>query len=350
MRDREGRDRAVTTVIAVAVLAVAGCTASPAAAPVATPSAPERRATSTPTGLPTPTPTSTPTPEPTEQALAAYEQYTEALVAALEAGDADLPALAEAAYGQALEDAQARVQANTADGVVTSGGIETAAWVASSGEDTVVVEDCYVNNLAQVSADASEEVVAEASGNRRPVTATVARTDGGWQVTQVKGPQIRGPIYEEAASCAPPELEERLIAAYEAFWDAMYAAADPGNGEAADPAYPGLGETAVDPQLSDTRASLTDLRDKGLVSRGRIDTAAEVSAVLNDDTVATLVDCVIQVEGAGVFDAATGEVVTKVQGGRHSYVVTSLAMDDGVWKVQNYDIAKADSGCTRTGQ
>ena len=269
------------------------------------------------------------------------------------AGDAEVPVLTNVASGQAIEDVRARVEANAAQGLVARGEIETAARITSSGENTVVVQDCYLNNLAQGSLENGEEVINEPSGHRRPVTVTVSRTRNGWQVTEVDGPQIRGPHYQSAASCAPPELEKRLIAAYERYWDVMDEAGDPGGGQPADPTHFELERVAVDPQLSDSRAFLPETRDAGHVVRGRPDTAPAVLAVYDGDTVATVVDCSVVPQGSGIFDASSGEAVSRDDAGSRSYESTTLVRTASGWKVKNWDIVEDDTGepreCTRPG-
>jgi len=138
----------------------------------------------------------------------------------------------------------------------------------------------------------------------------------------------------------PPALEQTLLGRYEAYWDAVYAAGDPGGGQPADPEDPALAAATMDPQLPATQAFLTTLRDQGQVLRGRPTTAPTVLAVLDYDQLGVVTDCVIDIEGSGVFDAATGAAIDPTAAGTSTPVTAELRLADATWKTSNLEIVE----------
>lgn len=295
-------------------------------------------------------PQPTPAEDPTAEVLSAYQGYIGALTEALSVGDPETPQLVERAAGQALETTRQQLQANQADGVVATGTVQIAATEAevTVEGDRATVRDCLLNDLAQVRIGDAEEIVAEASGNRQPLTATLTLTEAGWTVSETAGPELRGPVLQ-GESCAPPSLEQELLNRYEAYWDAVYEAGDPGGGEPADPNAPVLEATMVDPQLADWRAAFTELRNAGQVLRVRPDTAPSVLGVFAYDQLAVVVDCVIEPEGSGVYDLASGELVQGAESAGRTLDRTDLRFDGGTWKTSNWDIGE-ETACTRPGE
>lgn len=290
-----------------------------------------------------PADTASPTPSggAAGEALAAYQDYLSAFTGALAAGDTGAAALSEHAAGAALENAREQLRANQSEGLTATGTIQSAVTdseVAVDG-DRATVEDCVLNDLAHVRVDNPDEVVAPASGNRQPITAVLDRTAGSWQVAAIEGPPLRGPNLE-AESCAPPELEDELLARYRAYWDAVRAAGDPGSGQPANPDDPRLSDTSLDPQLSDWRAAFTELRAANQVLRGQQDRSPSVLGVFNYDQFAVVVDCAIETEGSGIVDVVTGEVVQAAEPGLRTSELAEMRTDGGTWKVSNWDIVE----------
>lgn len=289
------------------------------------------------------------TEDPAEEALEAYEQYLGALTLALGGADPD-DALDEHVTSSGLETAREQLRANEADGLIATGTLQTsveASEVTVDGEEATLT-DCILNDLTRVRADNPDEVVEPASGNRQPLTVTLTRADDAWRVSRTAGPALRGPV-PEGESCAPPALEQGLLDQYEAYWDALYAAGDPGNGQPADPEAAVLSETMVGPQLEFAREYLAELRAAGQVLRGRPDTAPQVLAVLDYDTYATIVDCVIDPEGEGVYDVSTGERLQGAGAGNRTQYLTEMQLDEAVWKVSDFRIQE-EAECVRPGE
>lgn len=284
-------------------------------------------------------------PSPTEdlpaEALSAYRDYLSALTGALAAGDPEAPQLAERADGPALEVTRQQLQANVTDGLIATGTIQPAATSAevTIDGDRANVQDCLLNDLAQVRAGDTGEVVQAANGNRQPLTATLTRGEDGWVVSEVVGPELRGPVLG-GESCAPPTVEQTLLTRYEAFWDALYAAGDPGGGQAANPDSPALAETMIDPQLADTRAGFAELRTSGQVLRGRPDTGPVVLGLFEYDQLAVVLDCVITPAGSGVYDLAANQPVGDVDLVTRTLDSTQMRVDSATWKVANWDIGE----------
>lgn len=288
-----------------------------------------------------------PSEEPAAEALSAYEDYVNALAAALAAGDPEASELAEHATGSALETARQQLLANATDGLIATGTIQPAAAAAevTVEGDRATIQDCLLNDLAQVRSDAAAEVVQPATGNRQPLRAVLARGENGWIVSELSGPELRGPL-QGGESCAPPAVEQELLGRYEAFWDAVYTAGDPGGGQPADPDSPALGETMLDPQLSDTRAAFGELRAAGQVLRGRIETAPIVLGLFEYDQSAVVLDCVITPSGSGIYDVATNQPVGDDDSDARTLDNTQMRIEGATWKVVNWDIGEVQE-CTR---
>lgn len=303
-----------------------------------------------------------PTPSDAEQIVEAYRQYNAAVSEALGEGDGRLPALAEVAAGQALKDAKARVRANRDDDVVTTGALEPSATVAEvdwSGGDEAIVTDCVLNGLAHVAADDPDVVEAEATGTRRPVEAKLLRTSDGWMVRRVEMPQdegsdnpqkdppfLRGPMPDGPPSCAPPELEQELLARYQAFWDAFDRAFGFGRDGPADPDDPALAETSVDPQLSDTRKFFKNEMSENRAVRGeRNRHDGWVLAVSEFDSQAFIADCVTLADNEVVV-LNTDEVVVENNARQLNYYESELIRVDDTWKVRTWNVeAEGVSAC-----
>ncbi|MPZ28966.1 MAG: hypothetical protein GEV12_21855 [Micromonosporaceae bacterium] len=297
------------------------------------------------------------TGDPAEEALKAYEQYLGALTLALGGADPNDP-LDEHATGLGLETAREQLRANEADGLIATGTLQPsieASDVTVDGDEATLT-DCILNDLAHVHADNPDEVAEPANGNRHPLTVTLTRDGdgdgdgdgGGWKVSETAGPELRGPV-PEGESCAPPALQQELLDQYEAYWDALYAAGDPGSGQPADPDAAVLSETMVEPQLEFAREYLEELRAAGQVLRGRPDTAPQVLAVLDYDTYATTVDCVIDPEGEGVYDVSTGERIQGAGADNRTQYLTEMRLDGTVWKVGDFRIQE-EAQCVRPGE
>lgn len=275
--------------------------------------------------------------------LGAYEAYLSVLVEALAAGDPETAAFDGLVTGAALERTRQALRANLEEDVRAEGTVLPAATTADVQIDgeRARLSDCVRNDLARVSASDPETVVVEPRRIRQPLTVTFEREDEGWMIVDLEGPPLRGPATEEAEVCAPTGLERDILAAYEAHWDAVYAAADPGDGKPPDPGHPDLASTIGEPQLGHWQAMLTEWRDRGYVMRGRPETDPQVRGVFDGDRMAVVFDCVTEVEGAGVYELDSGRLIEAPEPGAGTQDTTELRFEDGRWKVTNWDIVEA---------
>ncbi len=152
------------------------------------------------------------------------------------------------------------------------------------------------------------------------------------------------PLASTTASTAPTsttmsraEIEQAVLDAYLASWDAYTAASDP-----ADPGFPGLAETSTGPALERAQEQLAAYQFTGRVGRdpeGSIaEHRAEVVSVQGDE--ATVRDC--NIDDGQIVIAATGEVVNDL-------VATvlfegSMVVEDGRWKLRSLDVIEKWEG------
>jgi hypothetical protein len=295
-------------------------------------------------------------PSDVEQIVEVYHAYTSAVSQALATGDGDLPELRATATGQALKDARERVRANRENGVLTTGELEPSATTAEvdwSGGDQAAISDCVLNGLNHVEVDRPEIIAAEADGTRRPVEAELMRTSDGWMVSRVEMPQdedannpqedppfLRGPMPDGPPSCAPPELEQELLARYQAFWDAFDRAFGFGRSGPANPDDPALAETQVDPQLSDTRRFLINENAANRAIRGSRNSHDHwVLAVADFDTRAFVADCVILADNKTI-DLDTDETHIQNNTGQLNYYESEMVKAGDVWKVRSWNVRR----------
>jgi hypothetical protein len=126
-----------------------------------------------------------------------------------------------------------------------------------------------------------------------------------------------------------------VLDAYQGFWDAYLAAADP-----MDPAHPDLELYATGASLDRVREAFAEHFAKGEVIRGTVDLAPVIEEL--DDAIATVRDCYL--DQTHVFDSATGEQVDP-PGEATFEVVATLVLESGSWKVSTLD--KVSDGCAR---
>jgi hypothetical protein len=314
------------------------------------------------TGQPSPPATSHATgatESPRDAAIAAYEAYTAATVKALAAGDEHHLALAETAADDALEHARRRVRANAAESVVTTGDLEPSVTaeqvVLDNGGRSATLTDCVLNGLEQVSADDSDEVVAEATGWRQPVVATVEQRDSGWVVTAIETPIedgsgtvpspptdppfLRGPAQTIAPpSCVPPDIASAAVDAYLAFHEAYNTALGIARGGAADPQLPALPDVAIAPQLGSARKYLNELAAKDHAVRGEPDARDPWAVSARDfDRSVILYDCVTLADNR-IVEADSGDVIAQNDVGLIRLDGGEVRRIDGRWKVASWEI------------
>ena len=270
--------------------------------------------------------------EPTdEQAItASYEAFLQALTAAMEEGDPDLPLLAEHADGAGLVSAQAMVVSLTTADRIARGEFVPSIESIEIDQDTAELEDCYRADVAEYDADTSEQV-ADRGGARFEVSAELQRAGDGWVVTD----------FAQGDVCAPSDIAGVVEDRYLAFWDAVWSAADP-----PDPDHPGLVDTAAGEHLAGLQAQLTQLRDDGRVRRGRGTENPLVAYVTARDSEAVVRDCVEENPDGGLYDTATGERVEGgTEEGQRTVLESRLEVIDDLWKVVDVRVVEEDSSC-----
>lgn len=288
-----------------------------------------------------------------QQILTAYGTYTRLVSNALARGTTDVPGLDQVTTARALRDLRARVEANAHAGVVTDGRLVPSAIdvdVRWDGGDTARVSDCVLNGLSHVAASGGD-VVTEATGTRRPVTATLRQVDGRWVVARAQmvqdgdsdnpqqdPPFLRGPMPDGPPSCAPAEIEQEVLAGYRAFWDAFDRAFGFGRDGPANPDDPALPATSVDPQLSESRDFLQDMSRLSRTSMGERDIRNPwVIALTRFDSLAFVGDCVTAGRSRTV-EIDSGRIVERNPAGLMSYYDTEMVKREGKWRVSNWDV------------
>lgn len=286
-----------------------------------------------------------------QQILTVYRTYTRLVSDALARGDADVAGLEQVTTRRALREVRARIAANADAGVVTDGRLVPAATDADvhwGGGDAARVSDCVLNGLSHLSASGGD-VVEEATGTRRPVAATLRRVDGRWVVaraemvqdTDADNPQedppfLRGPMPDGPPSCAPPEIEQEVLAGYRAFWDAFDRAFGFGRDGPANPDDPALAATSVDPQLSDSKEFFNRMRDRNETSVGERDQRDPwITALADFDSVAFVSACA-RLANSSTINTETSEATSVNPSGRLDYEEVRMVEVDDRWLVSHW--------------
>lgn len=327
LRDRPSRltARSVRASFAAVLLVLAGCASPGVDGSIAEPTTP------TTTALPTssaPSPTETVSAE--VEVVAAYEQYLEATAEAMKTGDGELEALLDAAEGQALAAAQARVVALASQERTARGRLVPSVEEVRVQGDTATVRDCYRADITEHEQSTGEQV-ADRGGARLSATAQLKQDGGAWVVASFK----------EGDSCVPSELAAEIEDQYLAFWATVAEAGAP-----PDPQHQGLGDVAAGDQLEGLRSRLRDFEQQGYEIRDDSVANPRVVQVSHRDTVAHVRDCRELDPDGGVYDADSGELIDGgARDGQHALWVVRLELIDGVWKVVDADLAEEDSKC-----
>ena len=158
-------------------------------------------------------------------------------------------------------------------------------------------------------------------------------------VGEVPAPSTTAATAPTSTTLGRAEIEQAVLDAYLASWDAYTAASDP-----ADPEFPGLAETSTGPALERAQEQLAAYQFTGRVGRypqGSIaEHRAEVVSVGGDE--ATVRDC--NIDDGQLVIAATGEVVNDL-------VATvlfegSMVVEDGRWKLGSLKVIEKWEGVT----
>jgi hypothetical protein len=143
----------------------------------------------------------------------------------------------------------------------------------------------------------------------------------------------------EAAESTSTTVDPRapaVLKAYEAYWTALLASADP-----PDPKSGQLTEHATGDELERVRSVLSELQRAGDVMRGSYGHDVSVRSI--DDADAVVADCLAP--RTTIHDGATGEVTVGETGGS-GLVTAQMVLDGDVWKVA---LIEAGQGACPTG-
>ncbi len=153
--------------------------------------------------------------------------------------------------------------------------------------------------------------------------------------TSAPGPEGPSPVLEAAAK--REQIEQQVLAAYLASWEAWDAASDP-----ADPDHPALAETHSGPALTAAAEQLEAWKATGRVVKypdnSITEYRPEVASLDGDE--ALVRDC--NIDDTQIVIAATGEIV-------NDQVVSTLAeasmvMEDGRWKLRSLKVVESWEG------
>lgn len=324
MHPRQGTRRIRLHLAAtVGVFLLSACTGGTAAEPSPT------RDSSPPAVVPTesPTPSETATVALTSDVEVAYQHYLDTTVAAMETGD---PTRIEAATGQALAAAQARVAALSSQDRVAKGAFRSAIESLDVDGDKAELRDCYAADVTEHDRETDEQV-ADRDGTRFWADVRLERADDGWTVVE----------FNQGEFCVPDDLAEEIEGGYLAFWTAVSTAGRPPN-----PDHPDLAATAAGEQLEGLRERISGFREDGYEIRDETVSHPVATRISQSDTVAIVHDCRDLDPDGGIYDAETGELV---HGGaepeQRDLWETRLQVIDGAWKVVDADLVEEDSGC-----
>jgi hypothetical protein len=137
------------------------------------------------------------------------------------------------------------------------------------------------------------------------------------------GDEADGGDHAEMTTTTTDPRSPAVLQAYEAYWSAMLASADPPA-----PESEALSQYAAGDELEHVRSALADLDEAGDVLRGRFDHAASVTSI--EDREAVVTDCLAP--RTTTLDAATGQVIVGESSGS-GLVTARMVLDGEAWKV-----------------
>lgn len=156
-------------------------------------------------------------------------------------------------------------------------------------------------------------------------------------VGEVPPPSTTASSAPTSTTLSRAELEQAVLDAYLAGWEAWDAATDP-----PDPEFPGLRETSTGPALQAALDQITAWRASGRVARDPENSISEHRAdVVSVGTDEALVrDC--SIDDGQVVIAATGEVVNDVV--ETNLFEASMVLDEGRWKLDSLNVVETWEG------
>lgn len=124
--------------------------------------------------------------------------------------------------------------------------------------------------------------------------------------------------------------ELQVLSAYRASWAAFEQAS-----ANADPSFPGLSATMINPQLATVQQKLTANQSAGIVGQGNVELYPYISSI--GETQATVKDCVYS--KSILIYKATGQPVPPITQPQHDAVVSTLTeVSQGIWKVMDQTV------------
>ena len=156
-------------------------------------------------------------------------------------------------------------------------------------------------------------------------------------VGDVPAPSTTASTAPTAITMSRAEIEQEVLDAYLASWEAWDAATDP-----ADPDHPGLGQTNTGPALEAAVDQITAWKASGRVARDPQNSISEHRAevVSVGDAEAMVRDC--SIDDGQVVIAATGEVVNDLV--ETNLFEASMVVEDGRWKVHSLTVVNTWEG------
>ncbi len=150
-------------------------------------------------------------------------------------------------------------------------------------------------------------------------------------------PSVDGPSPVVEAAAEREQVEQEVLAAYLASWEAWDAATDPAN-----PELPGLAETSTGPALKAAVDQIAAWRASGRVAHDPEDSISEHRAevVSVDGQEATVRDC--SIDDGLVVIAATGEVVNDAI--ETIDFEASMVIEAGRWKLSSLKVVESWEG------
>jgi hypothetical protein len=133
------------------------------------------------------------------------------------------------------------------------------------------------------------------------------------------------------AAAERERVEQEVLAAYLAGWEAKHRSNDP-----PDPEFPALGETHTGPALEQVVENRKAFQLSGRVGRFPTNSVAnrEAEVISLEADEATVRDC--SVDDSQIVIAATGEVVNDLVA--TALFEGSMVVDDGRWKLQSLTV------------
>jgi len=328
MTRRRGRTPVQVWGAGVALLVVAAaCTSNSTGATTSPPASPTSPASAGPSSA------VSPVADAQEDALATWANFWDVWARERAAEEPDLSSLEEIASADVVQQFEDQLELDRGSGFRVATEVESYPDVVEHVGDRALIAACTVT-----------EETSEPEGGGAPVLQTFRRYYEA-ELRKDSDHWIVASLAPDASreDCIPAELEREVVAAYEAFWNALFTAADP-----PDPGHPQVSGTMAGEQHEVVVSLLSDLRDRGAALRGRPETHAEMIDLGIGRAVVR--DCQLIPQDHGVYDLESGERqddIPPVEPGQRDIRSAHLERTAGGWKVIELD-GQTDVSCEFT--